>query len=115
MDGVIILTSEEVTTAWKYNYSFVWIGAIICFIFGIIIALCARMGFAEWALTSVLLSFAGAIIGSCFVTFFAKPIETETHYQVTINDEVSMKEFYEKYEVLEQKDDLFTIREKAED
>lgn len=33
-------------------------------------------------------------------------------YEVTVSDEVSLKEFYEYYEVLDVKDDIFIIKEK---
>jgi hypothetical protein len=33
-------------------------------------------------------------------------------YEVTVDDEVSLKEFYEHYEVLDVKDDIFIIQEK---
>jgi hypothetical protein len=37
----------------------------------------------------------------------------DTKYQVTISDEVSMTEFYEHYEVIEQDGKIFTVREKT--
>lgn len=33
-------------------------------------------------------------------------------YKVTISDEVSMNEFYEKYEVLDQEGKIYTVRER---
>lgn len=35
-----------------------------------------------------------------------------TYYQVTISDEVTFNEVYEKYEVIKQEGEIFTIREK---
>lgn len=35
-------------------------------------------------------------------------------YEVTINDEVSFKELYEKYDVTEQKGKIYVIKEKGE-
>lgn len=36
----------------------------------------------------------------------------ETRYDVTISDEVKLTEFNEKYEIIEQKGKIYTIREK---
>ena len=38
----------------------------------------------------------------------------ETRYQVTISEEVSMTEFYERYEIIEQNGEIFTITERID-
>ena len=42
----------------------------------------------------------------------ATPVEYETHYKVTIDDSVSMSEFMDKYEILDQEGKIYTVREK---
>jgi len=37
----------------------------------------------------------------------------ETHYQVTIDDTVSMTEFNERYEIIEQDGLIFTVKERG--
>ena len=37
----------------------------------------------------------------------------ETRYEVTIDDSVSMKEFAEKYEIIEERGKIFVIKEKT--
>ena len=48
---------------------------------------------------------------ACLVTFFifAKPTG-EYKYKVTIDDTVSLNEFYEKYEIIDQEGKIYTIR-----
>lgn len=58
-----------------------------------------------------------AIVMSSLVLIYifnVKGFETkiETRYDVTISDEVKLTEFNEKYEIIEQKGKIYTIREK---
>ena len=57
------------------------------------------------------------IVGSLAGLFFGfalmpKPIEYTPEYEVTISDEVSMNDFYNRYNVIEQRGDIYVIREK---
>ena len=45
---------------------------------------------------------------------FPEPIEYETHYEVSINEEVNMQEFMDKYEIIETRGSIYTVREKCE-
>ena len=51
---------------------------------------------------------------SLIYMFNVKGFETriETRYDVTISDEVKLTEFNEKYEIIEQKGKIYTIKEK---
>ena len=51
----------------------------------------------------------GLILGGVIGSFWNDPIP---QYKVTISEEVSMVEFYEKYEIINQEDLIFTVREK---
>lgn len=117
MTGVEILAIEEVVT----HYEFSW---LIYFTVLIVISLitCATFYFnekyptAQDALAGLLVGIVfGALLGfipaSCSI-----PDEYETHYKVTISDEVSMNDFLEKYEILNQEGKIYTVRERgAED
>lgn len=46
------------------------------------------------------------------VALFKTP--PETRYDVIVSENVSMTEFYEKYEIIEQNGKIFTIREKTQ-
>ena len=60
------------------------------------------------------------IIPMCVWTFFAtistpeRLNDTYTKYEVTISDDVSMKEFTDKYSIIEQRGDIYVIKEKDE-
>lgn len=60
----------------------------------------------------------GALIGffislpiGMLPAFAASPIEYETRYKITISDEVSMNDFLERYEILDQEGKIYTVRE----
>ena len=61
------------------------------------------------------------IIPMCVWTFFAtistpeRLNDTYTKYEVTISDDVSMKEFTDKYSIIEQRGDIYVIKEKEND
>ena len=52
---------------------------------------------------------AGAIFGG---GIFATPASYETHYKVAIDDSVSMNEFLDKYEILDQEGKIYTVKER---
>lgn len=118
MQGVEILTSAQVATEWVFNWDAFWItfGIIFsgCLIYGIIYSSCNH----DWIMVLVT-SIAGIIFGAFGGVFFGGitqiPVTYETQYKVTISDEVSMTEFYEHYEVIDQDGKIFTVREKTND
>lgn len=61
------------------------------------------------------------IIPMCIITFFAtisspeRLNDTYTKYEVTISDDVPMKEFTDKYSIIEQRGDIYVIKEKEND
>lgn len=121
MDGVTILNEIEVVQV--VNDTFNYIAAIIAL--GITILICAvagffigRMDYKEFTGTVVgvviglmLSLFTGSIFGG---VIFDYPAVTETtiQYEVTIDDSVSLTEFYEHYNVIEQRGQIFVVEEK---
>ena len=90
-----------------------------------IVAGVALLGVCFWALISFIgwreygYSIAFVILGaicSGLIVFGATIINTppETRYQVLIDESVSMSEFFEKYEILEQEGKIYTIKEKGQ-
>lgn len=90
-----------------------------------IVAGVALLGICFWAL----ISFIGwreygysiafvilAIICSGLIVFGVTITETppETQYQVLIDESVSMSEFFEKYEIVEQEGKIYTVKEKGQ-
>lgn len=114
MNGVEILSATEVVTKSIYNYwlaGFVFLGILI---FGTIII---RLMLPEDGALGIV---AGLIVG-VFVGSFgyvivinetSEPIAYETQYKVTISDEVSMNEFIDKYEIIDQEGKIYTVRER---
>ena len=124
MDGVTILNEIEVVQV--VNDTFNYTAAIIAL--GITILICAVVGFfigresydefteiLVGVLTGVILSlFIGPLFGG---VIFDYPAVTETtiQYEVTIDDSVSLTEFYEHYNVIEQRGQIFVVEEKPHD
>lgn len=116
MSGVEILAVEEVVTKTAFN----WNAFLI--LFGIVSAIFIGFGIFmsihhdDWCqlLIGILL---GLLIGGIFGTILgaglAVPSEYETQYKVTISDEVSMNDFINRYEIVEQNGRLYTVRERV--
>lgn len=120
MDGITILNEIEIVQV--VNDTFNYTAGSIAFCITILI--CAIAGFfiggidfgrvtgtLIGALLGVLLGlFAMALFGSAF----SYPPETETtmQYEVTIDDSVSLTEFYEQYNVIEQRGEIFVVEKK---
>jgi hypothetical protein len=115
MTGVEILSTTEVITDFVWNYwlaGFIYIGVII--VCGLAGYLCSdRLDKFE---NTIIGCVVGAIIGlliyilSAAIT--AKPAAYKMEYKVTISDEVSMNEFLDKYEIIEQEGKIYTVRER---
>ena len=111
MDGVIILNSYESLT----NFGSILLMSILCALFlaAAIIALFALLkhGCDSWK--------EFAILVVCVVLFIVcgyliPEDKYETHYQVTVDNSVSMNEFQNKYEIIEVEGKIYTIRERVE-
>lgn len=117
MSGIEILSSVEVATAYSCPNAGAITFAVIfgAFFFGSIMVWLFSDINAIIVLVGAILGFVLGLIGGCIAEDnLIKPIEFETHYKVTISDEVSMNEFLEKYEIIEQDGKIFTIRERTE-
>ena len=60
-------------------------------------------------LTTVLSTFMGGLFANGILPKAAK---YETQYKVTIDDSVSVNEFNEKYEIIDQEGKIYTVRER---
>ena len=140
MTGVEILSSTQVVTEIAYDYNFAFLVWIVSAIFGIIIGIIINMrneteGFIFVGLVCgimvgslayliddvcvhvvvvalIMSSLFGALFGALVGKIGEVPIVHETQYKVTISDEVSMNDFYEHYEVIDQEGKIFTVRER---
>lgn len=116
--GIEFLASQEIITKYAFNWLPFWI------VFGIIFGTTLTLGIVsvindecEWpvipALGTVGLIF-GLFFGAAIGDELAKPIEYTTEYKVIVEDNVSLAEFYECYEVVGQEGKIFTVRERTE-
>lgn len=65
-----------------------------------------------FGLLAVILSI---LLGAFAGNFIAPtPVAYETYYQISINEEVSLKDFMDKYEIIETRGDMYTVREKGD-
>lgn len=115
MNGIEILAAQEVVTEYASNWTTFWV------IYGITIGVCIFFGvslslhYDDWGILFFLITL-GIIIGLFFAAIlsplFATPKTYKNQYKVTISDEVSMNDFLEKYEIIDQEGKIYTIREK---
>jgi hypothetical protein len=116
MSGVEILATEEVAVAWaSWNWKGFLLTVWICFFVAVIAGILAGAS-DDWKL-GVIIFFMVFIVGGMFFGTFVgcnsgEPTEYETRYKVVIDDSVSMNEFLEKYEIIDQDGKIYTVREK---
>lgn len=115
MTGVEILASKEIVVETVFNWTAFWICAGIVFVFFIAMGLFLSVNennYSNLFICFVIGIGMGVLFGSILGVGFGTPAAYETQYDVIISPEVSMAEFYERYEVIEQDGRIFTIREK---
>lgn len=111
MDGVIILNSYEYLT----NFGSILLMSISCvwFLATAIVALFAllKYGCGSWKEFAILVvCVVLTIVCGCLIP----ERKYEIHYQVTVDDSVSMNEFQSKYEIIEVEGKIYTVRERVE-
>jgi hypothetical protein len=116
MSGVEILATEEVAIAWaNWNWKGFLLTVGLCFLVAIVAGILAGAS-DDWGLgvTVFLVVFiaGGALFGILIGCITGGPIEYETQYKVVIDDSVSMNDFIEKYEIIDQEGKIYTVREK---
>ena len=113
MNGVEILSTQEVEIEYDFNSTAFCIAfGIVCFIF-IIYGIYQSIKFYDWIGYYIVLGLIlGIAIGLLVGTTFGTPSKYETQYKVAVSDEVLMNEFNEKYEIVEQEGKIYTVRER---
>lgn len=117
MTGVEILATEEVAIEWaNWNWGNFWTVVFVFFLMAMLGGVICGMKdndlvFGIGVFLLILLPGSAAIgIPVGFST--GDPIAYETQYKVTIDDSVSMNEFLDQYEILDQDGKIYTVREK---
>ena len=116
MNGVEILSSAEVVSESKFNWTAFWIVTAVCFVICLIVYLCTiwELEVIPWTVAMIgIWIFASAMLGGLFGGVIA-PIPTEyvTEYKVYLENDVNIEEFIEKYEIIKQEEKILTIRER---
>ena len=121
MTGVEILATEEVAVAFGFSWPGFWMAFILFAITSSVIGFFAllreyRDEIVSNAVVSILCGIlCGVFFGLlCSNIFYPNPTEYETQYKVTIDDSVSMNDFNEKYEIVDQDGRIYTVREKEQ-
>ena len=111
MEGVTILNTIEVMTGtWGFSVIGLLIAILTLFILiGVIFSIIKNEGL-EAALLSLFVALGVLISLMCFGT--ANEYFDYYKYQVIIDDSVSLTEFMEKYEILDQEGLIYTVKEK---
>lgn len=111
MEGITILAEKQIEIFGFHSVA-AWITVAICVAISVGLGIWLSIDNAyEWW-QGVIMTVICAIIGLGFG--FIIPVGYETVYEVTIDESVSMTEFLEQYEIIEQRGRIFTIREIAE-
>ena len=119
MEGVTILNEFEVVTKTVFSWESFWWGALIGVGIGLIMAIVFGLQeadcFAFFVGLGVFCTLIGLLVGLLGGFVLApKPVEYETHYEVSIDENVNMQEFMNTYEIIETRGSIYTVREKCE-
>ena len=115
MTGVEVLAIEKVAIDFAFSWglfgiiAFLILGAFV--LFGLLAAIVVDDIKCITGFGIVGLIFA-MLLGFACGDSAGEPIEYENQYKVIISDEVSMNEFIEKYEIIEQEGKIYTVRER---
>lgn len=115
MSGVEILAMEEVAVDTVFNWSAFFISIGIIFGIFIVTGLTISLTSGDWdniKIGVIAGTILGSIAGIAFGFVCSIPTEHETQYKVIISDEVSMSDFFAKYELIEQDGRIYVVTEK---
>ncbi len=117
MQGVKILSSDEFITESRFNkkvFSISIAFAVIFFeAFAVFLVAKAGTGYSFCIIMFFIGVLSGLLIGGILGAICAKPLKTEIWYRITIDENVSINEFYQRYEVLCQEGAAFIVRERC--
>ena len=116
MIGVEILNETQVVAESAFNWTAFWItGSIIFGIFiiiGIVLSIIEGPDLGGWIAVICAGIVLGLLFGFIWGMWYETPTKYETHYQVIIDDSVSMNDFLDKYEIIDTEGKILTVRER---
>lgn len=110
MNGVEILSSETIYNTILPDWCFV-IGILAMFVFFGIMAWQFANERVVFGFMCLVLALGSILVGTLGVTDNKTDIN-HIKYKVTIDDSVSMNEFLDKYEILDQEGKIYTVKER---
>lgn len=117
LDGITVLNSYEVVTKTAFSWQGFWVGLAVGVVSVVIGALIASADLDTFLhAVGIMGVICGVLSGLVFgFKIIPKPVEYTAEYEVTISDEVSMTDFHNRYDVIEQRNEIYVIREKEID
>ena len=110
MNGVEILSSETIYNTILPEY-WLGIGLGLELLFAVFVVACFANERIILGFICILLAFGAGIVGSLGFTYSKTDVKY-IEYKVTIDDSVSMNEFLDKYEILDQEGKIYTVKER---
>lgn len=114
MTGVEILATQEVATVFGMDWNSLFVVMIIMGIIGTLLFSLVLVELWNWwqrGLLGLCLSLVISLMIGVPAFSKEKQLEYEIQYKVTISDEVSMNDFLERYEIIDQEGKIYTVRE----
>ena len=116
MDGVTILNTITENVSNTDCLVVLLIFSIVVIIFSFIAIIAVSDKFSEFNGFVIAYIITG-IVGILFVIFSILELNTlsqepQTLYEVTISDEISFKDFTSKYEIIEQRGEIYIVKER---
>ena len=110
MNGVEILSSETIyNTVLPEYWLGIGLGCALLFVFAM--SLCFANDHIILGFICIVLALGSVIVGGLGGTYSKTDIR-HIEYKVTIDDSVSMNEFLDKYEILDQEGKIYTVKER---
>lgn len=110
MTGVEILSSEVIYNTFLSEW-YLAVGFLAVIVFGALIS--ASVAYEKsWACILCIVCFIGSVGLMIFSGLENKADISHIEYKVTIDNSVSMNEFLDKYEILDQEGKIYTVKEK---
>lgn len=108
MEGITILTTEIVTAGVPF-----WIAPLVgCVLFVVVllimVAIFGELDASDFGFGAMI----GALTTIFFITISLATYKEETHYSMIIDETVSFAEFNKQYEIVDQKGEIYIVREK---
>lgn len=110
MEGIEILQTIEVVT-----HTNIWFTVIILSGFLLIVFVFAAVSNEIFDISTIVISCVLSTLLIFSIIMYKRSAKTHTEYMVTVDQNVNVVEFFDKYEVIEHEDKLWRIKEKDND